>query len=136
MAKKTSPARDRPASDFGDRLRQALIESGKTQADLRRAVAVSKVAVSNWVMGYSWPRLDHAYAIAQCLGVALDELADEPASSSAAGRPDPDSHGKEELAQRLAGLGIGPALRQLETAVPDLLQVLDDAERSAAERGG
>lgn len=60
--------------DFRERLITVLNEHGMTQADLCRASGIPTSLMSNYYKGKSKPTLDNAVAIAQAIGITLDEL--------------------------------------------------------------
>lgn len=60
--------------DFQEKLITVLSEHGMTQADLCRASGIPTSLMSNYYKGKSKPTLDNAVAIAQAIGITLDEL--------------------------------------------------------------
>ena len=59
-----------------------LTEKGITQSELARRVGVGRQTINNIVVGaVNNPRLDHAVAIADALGVSLQEMVDRMAES-------------------------------------------------------
>lgn len=62
---------------FGKVLSKLIAKNGITQAELSRLSGVSRKTIGNFVTGVAkQPTLSHAKALADALGVSLDELAE------------------------------------------------------------
>ena len=62
-------------AEFKDRLRGLRCERRMTQSELAKEAGVSKASVGNWESGDNLPNLMVASALADILGVTIDELA-------------------------------------------------------------
>ncbi len=69
---------DRFAKQFGERVKQARLESGLTQAQLAAAARVGPNYVPRIERGEMTPSVDAAFRLAQALGVAVDDLCAPP----------------------------------------------------------
>ncbi|MBQ3571603.1 MAG: helix-turn-helix transcriptional regulator [Clostridia bacterium] len=59
---------------FTERFNEALIASGKTQAQIAKEIKVCKQCVSDYKAGKSFPSLETLYLICQSLDVSADYL--------------------------------------------------------------
>ena len=59
---------------FTERFNEALIASGKTQAQIAKEIKVCKQCVSDYKSGKSFPSLETLYLICQSLDVSADYL--------------------------------------------------------------
>lgn len=59
---------------FGNRLHDARVRAGMSQAALARAVDVSTVTIWRWETQGMLPSGSHAAALAKALGISLDWL--------------------------------------------------------------
>ena len=59
---------------FGNNLEYYITKNGETQASLAQAINVTKQAVSRWVLGERFPRVETINAIAEHFGVTPEEL--------------------------------------------------------------
>jgi transcriptional regulator with XRE-family HTH domain len=133
-----------PASRFAENLAEELGRArrgGHRQLDVAEAVGVSQTTMSSWKGGRSQPDLDHLVLLADALGVSLDRLVRGSGQSARLAAPRLVDHrvACERLARRVARLDLGaaagsrpslaPALRDLGTATPELLDVLRSAQR-------
>lgn len=55
-------------------LRSARIRAGLSLADVAKPMGVSRQAVQQWELGTRWPNPDRLPALAELLGVTIDEL--------------------------------------------------------------
>ena len=60
--------------DFTKRFNEILKTSGKTQADIARAVNVAKQCITDYKTGKSVPSLETLYALCKYLEVSADYL--------------------------------------------------------------
>src|SRR5215218_9754312 len=116
-----------PSNGFAERLKLLIEERNYSHRRLAHALGVSKQSVTNWTQGHNEPSLRHLRALAQELDTPLCTLlevegATEPMSSSLAA----------SLLRELTGQPVGPAMKALAAATPDLLDVLGRAERYVA----
>jgi transcriptional regulator with XRE-family HTH domain len=74
--------------------------------------------VTNWTKGRNEPSLRHLHGIARHLDLPLGELLEGKSDDSAA-----------SLLRELASEPVGPAMRSLREATPDLFDLLSRAER-------
>jgi transcriptional regulator with XRE-family HTH domain len=107
----TSSTQDDLPETFADALRAALARRSMTQARLASSIGVSKNTVTSWARGVHEPGLAHVRQIAMTLDMSVAELLGEHAPSA----PEVD-----DLVRRLA------------TVAPDLMTVLEEAQRRAA----
>lgn len=129
---------DRFAKQFGERLKQARLESGLTQAQLATAARVGPNYVPRIERGEMTPSVDAAFRLAQALGVPVDDLCAPPP------RRDPVKDAMRALAvlseQDLAA--FRKSLRAIEVARTSLRNGSGRAHdgstgaRSAASLGG
>ena len=55
-------------------LAPAMARAGMSGPEVARALGVSRQAVDYWVRGIKWPNPDRLPALAELLGVTIDEL--------------------------------------------------------------
>ena len=55
-------------------LAPAMARAGMSGPEVARALGVSRQAVDYWVRGTKWPNPDRLPALAELLGVTIDEL--------------------------------------------------------------
>ena len=60
--------------NMGDKIKQRRTELKMTQEDLAEKLNVSRSSVANWEAGRNYPDLQLIAAIADILGLSLDEL--------------------------------------------------------------
>lgn len=111
--------------DFGPRLRRLLDDRELRASELARRVGVSANSVSSWTCGRSLPSGERLPAVARALGIGVGELLGEVPE-----KPQTDA---ESVVYRLAQLELGPTVRALASALPDLMAVLSEAERQVTE---
>jgi transcriptional regulator with XRE-family HTH domain len=105
---------------FPERLKALLGEREISHRGLARKLGVSKQSVTNWTQGRNEPSLKHLRGIADQLNLPLGELLEGPST----GEPSAAS-----LLQELTSDPVGPAVRSLQLATPDLFDLLTRAER-------
>lgn len=69
-------------ADFGPNLKRLRLAAGFTQASFAQAVGVQVRQVARWEKGEARPRMKYLAAMANVLGIAVDELANDPADTS------------------------------------------------------
>jgi len=119
------PRDDEVLSRFPERLKAILADRRVSQRHLAYELGVSKQTVTNWMQGHNEPSLRNLCGIAHLLGVAPGELlgaVDDPAS-------DRVEEAAASLLRELTSQSAGEAVRSLQAAAPDLLDVLGRAER-------
>jgi DNA-binding XRE family transcriptional regulator len=62
------------AKEFGARLREARIKSGKKQLEVAKSVGLAPNSISYHEQGHSIPSLDLAVQLSCCLNVSLEYL--------------------------------------------------------------
>ena len=62
------------AKDFGTKLREARIKSGKKQSEVAKIVGIAPNSISYYEQGHSIPSLDLAVQLSCSLNVSLDYL--------------------------------------------------------------
>lgn len=67
-------ATDRIKEAFAAKLRVLLKERGMQQADLARALHMTRAAINGWTRGKRFPTIEVAVQIADLLKVSMDEL--------------------------------------------------------------
>lgn len=67
-------ATDRIKEAFAAKLRVLLKERGMQQADLARALHMTRAAINGWTRGKRFPTIEVAVQIADLLNVSMDEL--------------------------------------------------------------
>jgi len=67
-------ATDRIKEAFAAKLRVLLKERGMRQADLARALHMTRAATNGWTRGKRFPTIEVAVQIADLLKVTMDEL--------------------------------------------------------------
>lgn len=60
--------------EFKDRLRELRLEKGCTQAELGKALCLTKMAVSHWEKGNSEPGIAQLRSLADFFDVSVDYL--------------------------------------------------------------
>lgn len=65
---------DRIKEAFAAKLRVLLKERGMQQADLARALHMTRAAINGWTRGKRFPTIEVAVQIADLLKVSMDEL--------------------------------------------------------------
>lgn len=65
MAEKTKPL---------NRIKVVLAEKDKSNKWLGEQIGKGQATISKWVTNYSQPNLENLVAIAECLGVKVDDL--------------------------------------------------------------
>lgn len=113
---------------FPERLKRLIAERNHSHRGLAEALGVSKQSVTNWTQGHNEPSLRHLRAIARLLdlppGALLEEMDDpRPVSGATA----------TGLLRELTSQSVGPAMRSLAIAAPDLSDLLSRAERYVNE---
>jgi transcriptional regulator with XRE-family HTH domain len=114
---------------FPERLKALLEDRHISQRRLADELGVSKQTVTNWMQGHNEPSLRNLCGIARLLGIAPGELlkaADDPDS------PHLDDTATS-LLRELTLQPMGPAVRSLQAAAPDLLDLLNRAERYVSD---
>jgi transcriptional regulator with XRE-family HTH domain len=102
---------------------------GVTALEVAGRIGVSKNTISNWTTGRTPVVSPRALALADLLGVSVDELV---------GRRNADGAATESEAVGVLRdlLGNAGALRAISQAAPSLLDVLSDAEEAVRRAGG
>lgn len=95
--------------EFGNRLREALVSAGLTQAALAKELGVHANVVNNWACGKGYPSLENLARLAPALGVGADWLI-------FGGSPPPVSPRANPVVERVRTLG------------PDLIRLVELAE--------
>lgn len=72
------PEERRTVPHFGARLQRLRVRRGLSQADIAAHLGVSAPSISGWEKGRARPKNARLDALAELLGVSLDELIDEP----------------------------------------------------------
>lgn len=62
---------------FAANLKRLLAESGKTQAEMARAINISTGTACDWVKGRAYPRMDKVQLLADYFGVQKSDLVEE-----------------------------------------------------------
>jgi transcriptional regulator with XRE-family HTH domain len=111
----------------GVQLRDLIRSRGLTAAGVATRIGVTKNTVTNWSVGNTRLVPKHLPALADLLGVTIDELA---------GRA-PKHSGDEERALLVLGrlLESAGAVRAISQAAPNLLDVLREAEETVKRHG-
>lgn len=136
MASQSNP------NSFGERLTAAIDNAGVKQTKLAEELEVSPNTICNWKRGACLPRHRHLEPLSIALGMSIAELtgnaleAQEQTTDNAA-----PSGQSAEVVDRLAQLDLldalgalrqsRPQLRQLADAIPDLMDLLAEAQRQA-----
>jgi len=134
------------AGTFAERLNTELKERKRSGRWLAETMGINKMTVVRWRQGLHEPRQANIRAVAAALGVAVSALVDEaeaeagsPEATPAAPPPPSSAEPKEEeaavLVKRIAALNFQPTLHSLQQVVPDLMQVLTDAQEYARRHG-
>lgn len=76
------PEERRTIAHFGARLQRLRVRKGLSQADIAAHLGVSAPSISGWEKGRARPKNARLDALAELLGVSLDELIDEPEPES------------------------------------------------------
>lgn len=124
-----SSGQNAPSTPFAVALTVALRQRGLTQRDLASRVGVSSNTVSSWTRGEHTPSSSHARAVAEQLGEDVGSLLGGPAPRARPAPPGPSD--AEDVIARLGALRLSRALAPVADSVPDLIQVLRDAEKLA-----
>lgn len=126
-------------SPFRERFREAVEaarKAGVSEKQLASRIGCSKNMIGYWKTGKHFPQHRHARAISRVLNIPADEFFERPEETkTAAERPvDPS-----ELLSRLAEFELDtilgkmqearPYLRQLDSSIPDLLDLLAEVKR-------
>lgn len=112
---------------FAERLRGAMKDSRHSHRSLAVAIGASKQSVTNWTRGHNEPSLRRLRDLAR-------ELKTTPAALLEDGKAlPPVEPGGATLLRELVSEPIGPAIRAVSTAAPDLLELLGRAERCVKE---
>jgi len=111
--------------DFAPRLQALLRERKVSGRRLARELGVSENTVSAWTRGRHLPNANRLQAIADELGVGVEALLPNAKSSPAAlsSNADPTPPAREDIER---------ALETLAAATPDLLRLLETADRRGA----
>jgi transcriptional regulator with XRE-family HTH domain len=111
----------------GQQLRNLIRSSGMTANGVAAQIGVNKNTLSNWSQGHTPIVPEHLTALADALGVSIDELAGRKPGRSAA-----EEQAITVLSRLVDNAG---ALRAISQAAPSLLDVLRDAEEALGQRG-
>ncbi|HET7444156.1 MAG TPA: helix-turn-helix transcriptional regulator [Solirubrobacterales bacterium] len=113
---------------FASRLNAAIKRRELSHRQLAEQTGTSKQSVTNWTQGRHEPGLPQVRQLAAALGVSVAYLVGEVDAPKAGSLP------ADTLAERLVRLKLKDPLRSLSESGPDLLQLLDEAERLARRR--
>ena len=124
------PPVKRPNDPLARRLRAARSSSRLSIRQLAEELDVDKSTVQSWMQGRYKPRLDQIEPLAACLGVRVSVLLGETTDvidSSPTRRTTPSE--AEALVIRLADEDLYEAANRLASVVPQLMEVLDAAQK-------
>jgi transcriptional regulator with XRE-family HTH domain len=107
------------------KLRDLIRLKGTTAGAVAKEIRVSRNTLSNWSRGHTPIVPPHITALANALGVTIDELA---------GRKPTEAEAEAQAVLRRLVDNAG-ALRAISQAAPDLLAVLKDAEAAVGQYG-
>lgn len=132
-------------NSFGERLTAAIDDAGIKQTKLADELGVSPNTICNWKRDVCLPRHQHLEPLSSALGISITKLAGNAleAEEQTTDKADPSSQ-SAQVVDRLAQLNLldalealrqsRPQIRQLADAIPDLMDLLAEAQRQA--RGG
>ena len=119
-----SPSSEEDASKgFPERLKRLIAERNHSHRGLAKALGVSQQSVTNWTQGHNEPSLRHLREIARVLDLPLGALLEEARDPNLAGATALD------LLRELTAQPVGPTVRSLVTAAPDLSDLFGRAEQ-------
>lgn len=112
--------------DTIDKINYYLVKQGKTGADLSRALGLSNSVYSQWNTGKTKPKKSKLMAIAEYLGVSVedimpDDVAAPAASQGAKKAPDPEIEGLSEAKKALLDALDDLTDEQCEKLLPIIL---------------
>lgn len=112
--------------DTIDKINYYLVKQGKTGADLSRALGLSNSVYSQWNTGKTKPKKSKLMAIAEYLGVSVedimpDDVAAPVASQGAKKAPDPEIEGLSEAKKALLDALDDLTDEQCEKLLPIIL---------------
>jgi len=64
------------AETMGERIREARVVAGITQAQLAEKIGVSRVHLCNYERGRKWPNVEMLVRICKCLGTSPNQILD------------------------------------------------------------
>lgn len=112
--------------DTIDKINYYLVKQGKTGADLSRALGLSNSVYSQWNTGKTKPKKSKLMAIAEYLGVSVedimpDDVAAPVAPQGAKKAPDPEIEGLSEAKKALLDALDDLTDEQCEKLLPIIL---------------
>lgn len=96
-----------------DKINYYLVKQGKTGADLSRALGLSNSVYSQWNTGKTKPKKSKLIAIAEYLGVSVEDILPD-------GAVIPEDGTKKALTETSEREGISPAKQALLDAIDSL----------------
>lgn len=115
-----------------DKINYYLVKQGKTGADLSRALGLSNSVYSQWNTGKTKPKKSKLMAIAEYLGVSVEDIMPDDVAATAASQgakkaPDPEIEGvmKDE--------DLKEAVELLKKMDKETLRIFIKAARGALE---
>lgn len=129
---------------FGERLTAAIKQTGIKQTKLAKELGVSPNTICNWKSGAYLPRHRHLELLSSALGTSISKLAgDASEADEQTGDHGGTAMRSAQVVDRLAQLDLldaleairqsQPQIRQLADAIPDLMDLLTEAQRQARD---